>query len=244
MIIGLSGYIKSGKDTVGQIIQELITKPYEFRTHDDLSEVKTKQVPLFTIKKFAEKLKEVAAIITGVPRERFEDQEFKESYMPLEWNKKVKTGKFTDGEEIIADVPMTYREFLQKLGTDAVRNNLHKDTWVNSAIVGYDQSKHWLFTDCRFPNEAKAIKDKGGIIIRINRYPPGCSPVFMDRTESEVSLDDWHFDYTIYNIGSIDDLRGQVKEILKTIVAKEKKRVVKSGLFEEAAAVRDIEKSL
>lgn len=28
---------------------------------------------------------------------------------------------------------------------------------------------NWIITDCRFPNEAKAIKDKGGIIIRVNR---------------------------------------------------------------------------
>ena len=28
---------------------------------------------------------------------------------------------------------------------------------------------NWIITDCRFPNEAKAIKDRDGISIRVNR---------------------------------------------------------------------------
>ena len=213
MIIGLSGYMQSGKDTAGEIIKILSTvrnhKVMEDEFGNPLTDTKGNYVTypdtyLFQIKKFAEKLKEVASVMTGIPREKFEDQDFKAGNMPEEW--------WEDGK------PMTVRQFLQRLGTDAVRHKVHVNAWVNSAMSGYDNSKHWVFTDCRFPNEAQAIKDRGGIIIRINRYPPGCSPKFMDRTESEVSLDDWDFDHVIHNLGTIEDLKAQIKEILIKII--------------------------
>ena len=213
MIIGISGYIGSGKDTAGEIIKVLSTvknsKIMEDEFGNPLTDTKGNYVTypdtyLFQIKKFAEKLKEVASIMTGIPREKFEDHDFKAGNMPEEWWK--------DGK------PITVREFLQRLGTDAIRDVVHVDAWINSAMAGYDSSKHWVFTDCRFPNEAKAIKDRGGIIIRINRYPPGCSPVFMDKTRTEVSLDDWDFDYVIYNVGTLEDLKAQIKEILRRIM--------------------------
>lgn len=207
MIIGINGYIGSGKDTVGKIIQDLITRAVDIRTHDDLSEVKTIQSPLFVIKKFAEKLKIMASIMLNVPVERFEDQDFKNSKLPEEWD------TYYPNED--RPEPMTIRQFLQKLGTDAIRNNLHKNAWVNSAMVDYSSDKNWIFTDVRFPNEAKAIKDRGGFIIRINRYIPGVSTKFLNLHESEIALDDWDFDYTIWNNGTIEDLIGQVKNILK-----------------------------
>ncbi len=35
---------------------------------------------------------------------------------------------------------MTVRELLQKLGTDAIRDNLHEDAWVNALISEYNRS--------------------------------------------------------------------------------------------------------
>jgi len=205
MIIGISGYMHSGKDTLGQIILDLTKVKNHTVIEDEFGRPQTDtkgnyvtypDISTFKIRKFAGKLKEMASLMTGIPVEKFEDQEFKSGYMPSEWG------------------DMTVRQFLQRLGTDAVRHHLHTDAWVISAMAGYTESDNWVFTDCRFPNEAQAIKDRGGIIIRINRYPPGMSPVFMDRTESEVSLDNWEFDHVIYNVGTIDDLRAQIKNIL------------------------------
>jgi dephospho-CoA kinase len=62
MIISINGKIGVGKDTVGDIIQKICM---------------TNQGPEFEIKKFAGKLKTIASLLTGVPVERFEDQEFK-----------------------------------------------------------------------------------------------------------------------------------------------------------------------
>lgn len=189
MIIGLSGYLKSGKDTAGRMITDMYSS--------------------FKVKKFADKLKEMAALMLGVPREMFEDQEYKDSYLPKEWDYyDWDNNKMTQ---------MTVREFLQRFGTDAIRNMVHMDAWVNAAMSGYKEGDNWLFTDVRFPNEAQAIKNKGGVVIRLNRYPPGVSPVFMDMHESEKSLDDWKFDYTIYNLGTLEDLRNQLEEIMDRI---------------------------
>jgi hypothetical protein len=63
MIIGISGKIGSGKDTIGEIIQGLSITNGERE---------------FEVKKFAGKLKTIASLLTGFPVEDFEDQEFKE----------------------------------------------------------------------------------------------------------------------------------------------------------------------
>ncbi len=72
----------SGKDTVGKIIQYLTLGEEFAKTnadivadmeHDWYCANKSK----FQIKKFAGKLKQVASLITGVPVEMWEDQEFK-----------------------------------------------------------------------------------------------------------------------------------------------------------------------
>ena len=65
-----------------------------------------------------------------------------------------------------------------------MRDIIHKDIWVNALFVDYrsengeivangNSSTHnkanWIITDMRFPNEMKAIEDRAGITIRINR---------------------------------------------------------------------------
>ena len=122
---------------------------------------------------------------------------------------------------------MTYREFLQKLGTEAMRNGLHTNVWVNALFANYNaigykykdcdykviQGKweypNWIITDMRFPNEMEAVVEKNGITIRVNR--PGIS--LLDHP-SETSLDNAEFDYTIVNDSTIEDLVIKVREIL------------------------------
>ena len=179
MIIGISGYAGSGKDTLAGIIQQ----------HD----------PRWEVRKFADKLKQVAAILLGCHHLDFEDQHFKRSPLPGQWD-------IWDGE---AQRHMTVREFLQKLGTDAIRNGLHVSAWVNALMAEYDKGglypKGWLITDVRFPNEYLAIKGRGGLMIRINRGEPTNAHV------SETALDNVQFDIEVDNNGTIDELVDKVK---------------------------------
>lgn len=190
MIISLSGKIGSGKDTVAEIIKQ-ITPYHNWET-----------------KKFAGKLKVIAEILTGIPKIHFEDQEFKKRDMGPEWG-------------------MTYRELLQKLGTDALRNGLHENVWVNSLFADYqantvtvgtsefditekDELPNWIITDCRFPNELNAIKERNGITIKVVRD----NAVVSDHP-SETALDTYtNWNYVIDNNGSIEDLKAKVSEIL------------------------------
>lgn len=116
---------------------------------------------------------------------------------------------------------MTVRQFLQELGTDGLRNGLHPNVWVNALMADYQPVDYnplteaeifpnWIITDTRFPNEAKAIKDKGGIVIRINR--PGVTAV--NAHPSEISLDNWDFDHVIENDGALEQLIEKVRAIV------------------------------
>ena len=249
-IIALNGYAGSGKDLVGRIVQWLTArKKYEMFTPKSLEEFlkeyeNADEVVLFyeqgigdicspfQIKKWAGKLKIIASILTGIHIKNFEDQDFKHTRLPSCWSKWKYNGKVT-GTDVLPVygndpelVNMTVREFLQKLGTEALRNGLHENTWVNALMADYHTEERvyqlddmvkrvyppskWVITDTRFPNEAGAVKGRGGVIVRINR--PGVTAV--NDHPSDTSLDDWNFDYVIENDGSMQDLVSQVDEIL------------------------------
>lgn len=61
---------------------------------------------------------------------------------------------------------------------------------------------NWIVRDVRFSdNEAPAIKNRGGIIVKIER--PG---VERGSHASETSMDGWEFDYIIQNDGTFEEL--------------------------------------
>ena len=229
MIIGINGYAGSGKDTVGTIIQYLKAKPQNTSLEDVLDFPLTHQwwledMSTWEIKKWAGKLKAIASMLTGISQEKIEDQEFKKTNLGPEWNKTVRIfGEYYDGHvEDWTDVerPTSVRDFLQKLGTDAIRDGLHTNAWVNALMSDYKKIDYnddeqpeypnWIITDTRFPNEAQAIKDAGGLVIRVDR--PGVKPI--NDHPSEVGLDGWKFDYKIANVSDLKALTGTVEMIL------------------------------
>jgi hypothetical protein len=279
MIIGVSGKIGSGKDTVGKIIQYLtdIDTDSDSTTYEEYLQTLVFDAPKWEIKKFAGKVKQIISLLTGISVQALEKEEVKNRKLPDEWIRYgyadgfkhihedgVKTtvmiNKQCDKERYELELKtnwqtaykthLTYRELLQIVGTDLFRNKFHEDTWINALFVDYKawgqyeysemylkehpNSKgtelmfpNWVITDLRFPNEAKAIKDRDGIIIRINR------PIVKDdgrwskykhvmlqtkhNHSSETSLDDYNFDYTIDNNTTIEELVEKVKVILKDI---------------------------
>ncbi len=253
MIIGINGRIGSGKDTVGLIIQYLVclhkdtlaphqkfedlhTQIKEF----GLAPVSNKLQSGWEIKKFAFKLKQMICLFTGCTLSDLEDPNFKNKELPREWQY-VMNGlgrpvhiDFYKGDTVFEEDPdrfmkkYTYRDFLQKLGTEAIRNVIHEDAWVNALFADYnkldtfkggcsrtyDDAKYtepdWIITDVRFPNEFKAVKDRRGINIRVTTNRAG----ILSKHISETALDHHKFDYVIDNSGSIPDLIDKVREIL------------------------------
>lgn len=211
MIIGISGKAGSGKDTVAQIIQFL-------NFQESFPEIHTTFVnrPLpshklygkkWKIRKFAHAVKEVASLLTRIPVSDFEKSEVKAMSLGEHWGN------------------MTVRDILQKIGTDAIRNNVHENAWVNALMSQYHEGDNWIITDVRFPNEANAIKERGGVLIRLNRQ----SNVLINANHSsETALDDYEgFDFCLDNTGTIDDLIESVKDVMKIINANhENKEVV------------------
>lgn len=218
MIIGISGRIGSGKDTVGTIIQGLLL---------------TNKNQSSEIKKFAGKLKQIASILTGISVEKFEDQEFKKNYLDTEWGtvQDIPLNSIPPFADMQFNVMMTVREFLQKLGTEAMREGLHTNVWVNALFADYKakwvptgdtieedevslekEYPNWIITDMRFPNEMEAVEKRHGITIRVTR------PDFLSFDAmlhpSETALDDAKFDYEIINNGTMEELVKKVRDIL------------------------------
>ncbi|QAY17739.1 deoxynucleoside monophosphate kinase [Streptomyces phage Asten] len=104
------------------------------------------------------------------------------------------------------------RELLQRTGTEAGREILGENVWVNALFGGFDRENDALVvTDVRFPNEADAIRERGGTLIRVER--PGVLPKrASDGTvhRSETALDRYGFDHVIVNDMSVEYLHGQV----------------------------------
>lgn len=142
-------------------------------------------------------------------------------------------------EAVLKSKLLTPRLLLQLLGTDCGRIIIHPNIWVNATMADYkptnDCQQHsdglfytdehgenevipiypnWIITDVRFPNEVKAVEDKGGIVVRIDRYD--LIYTTADNHPSETSLDNHTFDIVITNSGSLDDLVGAVKNVLIT----------------------------
>lgn len=213
-LIGINGKIGAGKDTVGEIIQKLCI---------------TNSGSKFEIKKFGGKLKTMGSLLTGIPVEMFEDQEFKKTDLGPQWNRQF----YTEGKGWVKR-PMQVREFLQLLGTEAMRVGLHTNVWVNALFADYKLEgkvdaedrvasdggyytqagykghyPNWIITDMRFLNEMEAVVEKGGITIKVIR-----SGTVTGDHPSETALDDATFDYEIINDGSMEELVSKVRSML------------------------------
>ena len=149
MIVGITGFIGSGKDTIADY---LVT----FKGFRRMS--------------FAEPLKDAISAIFGWDRDLLEGK----TAHSREWREQVDTWWAKR-----LDLPhLTPRYVLQQWGTEVGRRAFHDDIWVASIENRLRHIKdNIVLSDARFPNELKAIKNAGGITIRVNRGP---NPVWYD----------------------------------------------------------------
>lgn len=67
------------------------------------------------------------------------------------------------GEDGVKSLFPEYRKLLQKLGTEGIRS-IDEQFWIKAAtkmILAEPNEARLVFTDCRFPNEAKVIQEAG-----------------------------------------------------------------------------------
>ena len=132
---------------------------------------------------------------------------------------------------------LTPRWVLQQWGTEVCRKGFHDDIWIASLENKLrNTTDDVVITDCRFPNEIDAIKQAGGIVVRIrrgkepewydaavayNRGPNSNSRWSLSKKKldnfgvhaSEYSWIGTKFDQILDNNGTLDHLYNQVKRL-------------------------------
>jgi hypothetical protein len=193
MIIGLHGRARSGKDTVCQIMRE---------------EHRGKVVR----KAFADPLK-LSACRVFHPHATLDQA--------LAWADIIKDKAFLTLEEGGSRTGLTGRKLLQNYGTEAHRDVFGDGFWVDVSLPSYTgdrwtaQLEHFginpdvdfvVFTDVRFENEARRIKEWGGEVWEIRRAEVENGDTHASEQRLPLEL----IDSTFYNNGTLDELRENV----------------------------------
>jgi len=209
MIIGICGFIGSGKDTIADYLVNFNG---------------------FRRESFANSLKDAVSYVFNWDRTMLEGRT-KEA---REWREQVDPW----WAERLNMPNLTPRWILQYWGTEVCRKAFHDDIWIASLENKLRNSKDDIvISDCRFPNEIKSIKDAGGIVIRVVRgaepewYKDAADMNAGDRCinyalaksrmqnlgihASETAWVGTKFDAILDNNGTIDDLFQQIKVLVK-----------------------------
>lgn len=141
---------------------------------------------------FADRLKEGCAAMTGLPLSRFH------------------TG---NRDEKMPGFDFSYREFLQLMGTEAVRTVFGEDFWVQvlRQQITMLRRKHgfarFVISDVRFDNEARFLRKHKHPVVKVHR--PGL-PVMGHASEQGVSRS--LITATIDNDSTLKVFRARVAE--------------------------------
>jgi len=210
LIIGICGFIGSGKDTIADYLVNL----HHFRRES-----------------FANTLKDAVAQVFGWDRTMLEGRtkqarEWREQVDPW-WAARLKMPHLTP------------RWVLQYWGTEVCRKAFHDDIWIAALENKLRNSEDdVVISDCRFPNEIKSIRKTGGMVIRVvrgpepewydaavsaNRGPNGnvswaLSRAQLERLKVHASETAWvgtKFDHVLDNNGTLDHLYQQVKRLVQ-----------------------------
>lgn len=194
-LIGFIGKIGSGKDEVSNMfnhIHETVLSKGDLSFDNYLNNKRNGE---YKNVKFANELKKLIANLLGVPVEKLEDREFKNTPIKSMELKKITFGTNIEGENpatysvnissefgeakyhqkpnysIISEevIEVTPRWLMINIGTEAFRNIISKDWWVMQTFKNYTEESKWIISDVRFPNEADTVKHYKGLNIAIKR---------------------------------------------------------------------------
>ncbi len=176
-LIGLTGFAGSGKDTVAEMLLD------EYSGYSCA---------------FADPLRRAASEVFGLTHEQMTDREKKEAEVPY-WGK-------------------TPRQILQLLGTECMRDVFGGDVWVKRAdmqlecLKGMDAREEIgsdlvVFTDVRFPEEARFIREHGGVVVNVIRA--GIGPVNNHVSDSGLAAE--LIDFDLLNNAGLEQLRDAAR---------------------------------
>jgi len=196
MIIGICGLIGSGKGTVADVLVD----------------------QGFTKVSFADKLKDGVSTIFGWNRAMLEG----DTDESRQWREQ--RDDFWSAE---TEMEVTPRLVLQLFGTDCLRNGFHDGVWVSLLKKHMlDNPGNYVIPDVRFRNEQNMIRELGGQVWRVQRgdIPEWYGCAILDNTTGSDLMEEYDvhpseykwidmnnkFDVTLYNEGTIEDLRQLV----------------------------------
>lgn len=167
-IIAFAGRKQSGKTTCSEFVQKYAngsTEPYN-------------SVKIYN---FADPLKlDICINILGLTTDQcYGTDDQKNELVDCYWDNKQ----------------LTAREVMQMVGTDMFRA-MQKNVWSAATIrkINNENPSIAIIADCRFPNEVEAIKDAGGMVIKLNRNP------YNSSHSSEIALDADQYDQTLFDL--------------------------------------------
>lgn len=237
-LIGIKGFKGSGKDTVASMISYILyvgtTKANfdSWHVQHQANIVSNSEIIIH----FADKLKDDIAGFCNIDRKLLDKQEIKENYyynfktgivstnikeatyVVDKWNDAIL--KYNDLSSYLVlynnNVSIKVRVLLQYYGTNIIRNHFWREAFIrytiNKAFDIRNSKGQCIIADARFDNdECKAIKDCGGMIIRVDRKSSNDNHESHESEQITINKDD----YVIDNTGT---LIGLFYKVLKFVI--------------------------
>ena len=128
------------------------------------------------------------------------------------WNPELK-------ETIIPYWAMSPRTMFQLMGTEVLQPVFGTDVWIKRWLINYKllcDTDHIVVPDVRREEEAAAIIDRGGVIVRVERAEAGLTGE-SGKHSSESGIPDSMVKFVIHNNSSLGELERQVDALIEAL---------------------------
>lgn len=232
-IVGIKGFKGSGKDTVASMISYILHDSIMKANYDTWllyhknDFIENDEIIIH----FADKLKDDISEFCGIDRKLLDRQDVKEENY-YNFKTGIVSTNIKDADVVINDIdefdydnlsPLLFlynnvsikiRVLLQYYGTNIIRNHFWREAFIrytiNKAFDIRNSKGQCIIADARFDNECEAIKQCGGMIIRIDRKSNNDNHDSHESEQITINKDD----YVIDNTGT---LVGLFYKVLKFV---------------------------
>lgn len=233
-IVGIKGFKGSGKDTVASMISYILHDGIMKANYDTWllyhknGFVENDEIIIH----FADKLKDDIAAFCNIDRKLLDRQDIKEENY-YNFKTGIVSTNIKDTDRVINNIgefnydnlssllslnnniSIKIRALLQYYGTNVIRNHFWHEAFIrytmNKAFDIRNSKGQCIIADARFDNdECKAIKDCGGMIIRVDRKSSNDNHESHESEQITINKDD----YVIDNTGT---LVGLFYKVLKFV---------------------------
>lgn len=220
-IVGIKGFKGSGKDTVASMISYILHDGIMKASYDTWllyhknDFIENDEIIIH----FADKLKDDISEFCGIDRKLLNRQDIKEENY-YNFKTGIVSTNIKDADVVIDDIDkfdydnlatllflynnnisIKIRVLLQYYGTNIIRNHFWKEAFIrytiNKAFDIRNSKGQCIIADARFEDdECKAIKDCGGMIIRVDRKSSNDNHESHESEQITINKDDYAIDNT------------------------------------------------